>query len=182
MWESADGKPFTLDAIGTGAAGAAMGPVLSQMLKRQGVAASISLPPNFDSRFQQGQFAAAIYGHGGSIREPYDTMRLYQGKSIAVPGAHQVNFARWKNPEYDKIVDEVYVTDPNNVTRLKDLFRAAMEIWLPDLPDIQLVQNYHRISMNTLRWKNWPTAENPYVNGASWHLTFNLVLANVQSA
>jgi len=54
--------------------------------------------------------------------------------------------------------------------------------WLPDLPDIQLVQNYHRIPMNTLRWKNWPTAENPYINGASWHLTYNLVLWNVQSA
>ena len=47
----------------------------------------------------------------------------------------------WKNPEFDKIVDEVYVTDPDNVARLKELFRAAMEIWLPDLPDIQLVQN-----------------------------------------
>ncbi len=24
-----------------------------------------------------------------------------------------------------------------------------MEIWLPELPDIQLVQNFHRIPMNT---------------------------------
>ena len=78
-------------------------------------------------------------------------------------------------------MDEVYVTDPENVAKLKELFRAAMEIWLPDLPDIQLVQNYHRIPMNTLRWTNWPTAENPYINGASWHLTYNLVLWNVQS-
>ena len=67
-----------------------------------------------------------------------------------MPGAHLVNFSRWKNPEFDKIVDEVYVTDPQNVPKLKELFRAAMEIWLPDLPDIQLVQNYHRIPMNTL--------------------------------
>ena len=129
--------------------GPAIGPVLSQMLKRHGVAASLSLPPDFDSRFQKGEFVGSIYGHGGSIREPYDTLRLYQGKSIAVPGAHLVNFSRWKNPEFDKIVDEVYVTDPKNVAKLKELFRAAMEIWLPDLPDIQLVQNYHRIPMNT---------------------------------
>ena len=54
----------------------------------------------------------AIYGHGGSVNEPYATLRLYQGASIAVPGAHQANFARWKNAEYDKMVDEVYVTDP----------------------------------------------------------------------
>ncbi len=93
-----------------------------------------------------------------------------------------VNFSRWKNPAYDKIVDEVYVTDPQNVPRLKDLFRAAMEIWLPELPDIQLVQNHHRIPMNTTYWKNWPTAENPYINGASWHLTFPLVLWNLRPA
>jgi len=113
-----------------------------------------SLPPDFDSRFQKGDFVGSIYGHGGSIREPYDTMRLYQSQSIAVPGAHAANFTHWKNPQFDKLVDEVYVTDPLNVPKLKELFRAAMEIWLPELPDIQLLQNYHRIPMNTDRWKN----------------------------
>jgi peptide/nickel transport system substrate-binding protein len=182
MWETPDGKPFTLDIIGFGASGPAIGPVLSQMLKRHGIAANLALPPDFDSRFQKGDFVGSIYGHGGSIRDPYDTLRLYQGQSIAVPGAHAVNFSRWKNPEYDKIVDEVYITDPNNVAKLKELFRAAMEIWLPDLPDVQLVQNYHRIPLNTTYWKNWATEENPVVNNASWHLTYNMVLWNVQPA
>ena len=181
MWQTPDGKPFTLDIIGFGAGGSAMGPVLSQLLRRHGVTASISLPPDFDDRFQKGDYVGSIYGHGGSIRDPYDTLRLYQSSSIAVPGAHAVNFSRWKNSEYDKIVDEVYITDPENVAKLKELFRAAMEIWLPALPDIQLVQNYHRIPLNTTYWKNWATEENPVVNNASWHLTYNLVLWNVQS-
>ena len=150
------------------------------MLKRHGVTASLTLPPDFNDRFQKGDFVGSIYGHGGSIREPYDTLRLYQGKSIAVPGAHLVNFSRWKNPDFDSIVDEIYVTDPQDTPRLKELFRAAMEIWLPELPDIQLVQNHHRIPMNTTYWKNWPTQDNPYINGASWHLTFPLVLWNLQ--
>jgi peptide/nickel transport system substrate-binding protein len=180
LWQMPDGKPFTLEIIGFGASGSAMGPVLSAMLKRHGVTASLSLPPNFDERFQKGDYVGSIYGHGGSIREPYDTLRLYQGKSIAVPGAHLVNFSRWRNPAYDKIVDQVYVTDPNDVAKLKELFRAAMEIWLPDLPDIQLVQNYHRIPYNTTDWKNFPTTDNAYINSASWHLTFNLVLWNLQ--
>jgi peptide/nickel transport system substrate-binding protein len=55
-----------------------------------------------------------------------------------------------------------------------------MEIWLPELPDIQLVQNFHRIAMDTKYWKNWPTEEAPYVNGAHWHLTFPMVLWNLQ--
>jgi peptide/nickel transport system substrate-binding protein len=182
MWEMPDGKPFTLDMIGFGASGPAMGPVLSQMLKRHGVAASMNLPPDFDNRFQKGQFTGSIYGHGGSIHEPYDTLRLYQSQSIAVPGAHAANFSRWKNAEYDKIVDQVYITDPENVAKLKELFHAAMEIWLPELPDIQLVQNYHRIPLNTTNWTNWPTDDNPYVNDASWHLTYNIVLWNAKPA
>jgi peptide/nickel transport system substrate-binding protein len=182
FWETPDGKPFTLDIIGFGAGGSAMGPVLAQMLRRHGVAASLTLPPDFDERFEKGQYVGSIYGHGGSIREPYDTLRLYQSRSIAVPGAHAVNFSRWKNPEYDKIVDEVYITDPKDVTKLKQLFHAAMEIWLPELPDIQLVQNYHRIPLNTTYWQNWPTADNSYINDASWHLTFPIVLWNVKPA
>jgi peptide/nickel transport system substrate-binding protein len=181
-WTAPDGKKLSVEIISTGTFGAALGPVVSELLRRQGVDASFALPPDFNDRFQQGHFVGSIYGHGGSIREPYDTMRLYQGKSIAVPGAHLVNFSRWKNADYDKLVDEVYVTDPQNVGRLKDLFRAAMEIWLPDLPDIQLVQNHHRIPQSSANWTNWPTAENAYINGASWHLTFPLVMWNLRSA
>jgi peptide/nickel transport system substrate-binding protein len=183
-WTGPDGRPLTLAIISAagGTFGPVTGPVVSEMVRRHGIDASMALPPDFNDRFSKGQYVGSIYGHGGSIREPYDTLRLYQSASIAVPGAHAVNFSRWKNAEYDKIVDEVYITDPENVARLKDLFRAAMEIWLPELPDIQLVQNHHRIPMNTTYWKNWPTAQNPYINGASWHLTFPLVLWNLQPA
>jgi peptide/nickel transport system substrate-binding protein len=181
VWADAAGKRLTLDIIGFGAAGPAIGPVLVEMLKRNGVEASMSLPPDFDDRFQKGQYTGAIYGHGGSVNEPYNTLRLYQGISVAVPGAHQANFARWKNPEYDKLVDAMFAVAPTDTAKLKEIFRKAMEIWLPELPDIQLVQNYHRIPMNTTYWKNWPTAENAFVNGAHWHLTFSMVLWSLQT-
>ena len=42
MWQVPDGKPLTLDIIGFGASGSAMGPVLAQMLKRRGIAASMA--------------------------------------------------------------------------------------------------------------------------------------------
>jgi peptide/nickel transport system substrate-binding protein len=182
VWADKDGNKLTLEIIGFGASGPAMGPVLSEMLKRRGVAASLALPPDFDDRFQKGQYTGAIYGHGGSVNEPYNTLRLYQGASVAVPGGHQVNFAKWKNAEYDKLVDEMFGVAPTDTKKLTEIFRKAMEIWLPELPDIQLVQNYHRIPMNTTYWKNWPTAANPYVNGAHWHLTFPMVLWNLQQA
>jgi peptide/nickel transport system substrate-binding protein len=181
FWTDSTAQHLKLDVIGYGGNGAAMGPVLSEMLKRRGIDTTFALPPDFDDRFQQGKFTGAIYGHGGSINEPYNTLRLYQGASIAVPGGHQANFSRWKNPEYDKLVDEMYVTDPNDVPKLKEQWRRAMEIWLPDLPDIQLVQNIHRIGMNGTRWKNWPTEDNPYINGTAWHLTCAIMMWSVQA-
>jgi peptide/nickel transport system substrate-binding protein len=182
FWADGEGKHLSVNIIGFGAGGSAIGPVLVEMLKRRGIDSSMALPPDFDDRFQKGQFDAAIYGHGGSVNEPYATMRLYQSASIAVPGAHQANFSRWKNAEYDKLVDEAYGVAPEDTKRLSEIWRRAMEIWLPELPDIQLVQNYHRIPWNTTYWKNWPTEDNAYVNGAHWHLTFAMVLWNVQPA
>ncbi len=186
IWADAAGKKITLDIIGFGGSGPAIGPVLVELLKRAGIDASMSLPPDFDDRFQKGQYTGAIYGHGGSVSEPYNTLKLYQSASVAVPGGHQVNFPRWKNATYDKIVDEMFSVPPTDQAKLKDLFRKAMEIWLPELPDIQLVQAHHRIPMNTTYWKNWPTEENSkapfHVNGAHWHLTFPMVLWSLQPA
>jgi peptide/nickel transport system substrate-binding protein len=182
FWADAKGERIKIDVIGFGTSGPACGPVVSEQLKRHGIEAGFALPPDFDDRFQQGKFTGAIYGHGGSINEPFNTLRLYQGSSVAVPGFHQANFSRWKNAEFDKIVDEMYVTAPGNVTKLTAQFRRAMEIWLPELPDIQLVQNFHRIPMDTTRWKNWPNAEDPYMSPTHWALTWAVVLANLQPA
>ncbi len=174
FWTDGQGKRLAVNIIGFGASGPAIGPVLVEMLKRRGVEAGMALPPDFDSRFQKGEYDGAIYGHGGSVNEPYATLRLYQGASIAVPGAHQANFARWKNADYDKLVDEAYGVEPNDTKKLAD--------WLPELPDIQLVQNIHRIPWNTTYWRNWPTEQDAYVNGAHWHLTFAMVLWSLQPA
>lgn len=182
FWTDAQGKRLKLEIIGFGTSGPAIGPVVVDMLKRAGIEASFLLPPDFEDRLQGGRFDGAIYGHGGSVQDPYATMRLYQSASIAVPGAHLANFTRWKNAQYDKLVDEAYGVAPTDTKRLIEIWRQAMEIWLPELPDIQLVQNYQRIPWNTNYWKNWPTKQNPYINGAHFQLTFAMVLWNLQRA
>ena len=182
IWTDAEGRRIALDIIGFGTSGPAIGPVIVEMLKRRGIEASISLPPDFDDRLQGGAFDGAIYGHGGSVSEPYPALRLYQSVSIAVPGAHQANFTRWKNAAYDRLVDECYGVPPADREKLADIWRRAMEIWLPELPDIQLVQNYQRIPWNTTYWKNWPTKQHPYINGAHFQLTFAMVLWNLRQS
>jgi peptide/nickel transport system substrate-binding protein len=156
-------------------------PVVAELLKRQGIDASFAIPTDFNDRFNKGEYEAAISGHGGSVSgDPYFTLRLYQSATTAVPGAHLVNFSRWKNEQYDKIVDQIATTSLNDKAKLIELFKQAMELWLPQLPDIPLTKFYHRIGMNQSYWKGWPTEENPYVNGASWHLTWNLITAKIE--
>src|SRR6266545_1787135 len=179
-WQDSTGKQLKFDIITTQSF-VAVAPVVGELLKRQGIDATFSLPTDFDNRFSKGDFEAAIYGHGGSVSgDPYFTLRLYQSITTAVPGAHLVNFTRWKNEQYDKIVDEMAVTSPTDKAKLIDIYKRAMEIWLPNIPDIILTKFHHRIGMNTTYWQGWPTEDNPYVNGASWHLTWNLINTKIE--
>ena len=56
-----------------------------------------------------------------------------------------------------------------------------MEIWIEELPDVPILEFYHRIVMSEKRFTNWPVATEVtgYTNEASWHLTWALVLHNL---
>jgi peptide/nickel transport system substrate-binding protein len=177
-----DGTTLDVDIISF-AVMADIGPVIAEQLRQQGVNASFAMPPDAITSFQQGDYSASLFGHGGSVSaDPYFTLTLYQSRSEAVPGGHQVNFSKWHNDEYDEIVDEMAITPPEDQEALIDQWRRAMEIWLPELPDIPIQEWYHRIPMNTTYWQGWPTRDDPYVNGAFWHLTFQLVLNRLTPA
>ena len=182
VWTDSSGAPIKLE-IGGFEIFADIGPVIAEQLKRQGIDASYIMPPDMFDRFSAGDYTGMLFGHGGSVSgDPYFTLRLYQTASAAVPGSHLVNFSRWKNDAYDQVVDEMATVPPEDQQRLLALFKQAMNIWLPELPDIQIVEWYHRIPMNTTYWKGWPTKDNPYVNGAFWHLTFPLILHKLEPA
>jgi peptide/nickel transport system substrate-binding protein len=180
VWANAQG-PLKLEIMGAGTAGNALGPVLPEMLKQGGLDVTYSQPPDAGTRYTSGNYMGYIVGHPGSVRDIYYTMALYQSASLAVPGGLQ-NLSKWKNADYDKIVDQVAVTDMNDKAKLTALFKQAMEIWLPELPDVQLTEFHHRIPMNQTYWKNYPTQENPYCNSAFWHLTYGYILPFLEPA
>jgi len=66
--------------------------------------------------------------------------------------------------------------------KLTTLFHSAMEIWLKALPDIPLVQFYHRNPGQHDLLDQLPDATNPYINSANWHRTCELVLLGIKSA
>lgn len=179
MWQDEAGQPVKLDIVSFFDF-TSVGPVVVEMLRRGGIDASYAEPPDFFDNFSQGNYTGCLFGHGGSCREPQETLALYQSSSEAIPGGHAVNFSRWNNPEFDKLADEAYVTPPTDTEKLVDIWVRAMEIWLPELPDIQLTHGFHRLPWTTENWTNMPDQNNPYTNSAQWHLTFPLVLHNVQ--
>ena len=78
------------------------------------------------------------------------------------------------------IVDEVFATAPDDTAKMQELWLKAMAIWLPELPDVQLMQFYHRLPMNLTYWKGFPNKEDPYVNAAFFHSTYALVLHRLE--
>jgi ABC-type transport system substrate-binding protein len=121
--------------------------------------------------------AERIIQHGGSVRDPYFTMKLYQSSSVNIPGGHQVNFYHWENETWDELTDKIAATHPDEVDTIMEYYHDAMEIWIEELPDVPILEFYHRIVMSRENWDGWPTDQgDSYVNEASWHLTWSLVL------
>ncbi len=177
MWRDSAGDTIDCEIIGYGA-WVDLGPAVAEQLRRQGINAEYTQPANASSRQAEGNFECLMFGHGGSIRDPYFTMKLYQSQSVNIPGGHQVNFYHWTNDEWDRLTDEVARISPNDPEAVKVPFREAMEIWLDELPDVPILEFYHRIIMNETYWTGWPLGgeTSGYVNEASWHLTWPLVV------
>ena len=154
-------------------------PVLVEQLRRAGFEASFRNTPDNYTRMTIGEARAFIFGHGGSVRDPYFTLRLYHSRFIQPTGTATPVFWRWGNEEFDAVVDQMGETAPDN-PQLHALFRQALEVWLPNLPAIPLLQLYHRIPHNQTYWTNWPSAQNPYINSAYWHRTWLLVLLGLE--
>ena len=73
------------------------------------------------------------------------------------------------------------MTPPDDSAKMKELWLKAMAIWLPELPDVQLMQFYHRLPMNLTYWKGYPTKDDPYVNPAFFHSTYRARAAQAGS-
>ncbi len=159
-----------------------IGPVIAEQLRRAGFEAQFSTPADQGTRISEGTAKIWLNGHGGSIADPFTTLDFYTSKYYAPIGEPTAYNSRYRNPEYDAILDEMAAMRPDpNDPQYMDLYLKALEIWLDDLVDCPIQQWLHRIPMNTTYWTNWPTEENNYVNGAFWHLTFPLILHNLKA-
>jgi peptide/nickel transport system substrate-binding protein len=110
----------------------------------------------------------------------FDNLELFHSKYYVPLGEsapwYERNSFRFNNEAFSAIVDEMAVTPPTDVEKIKDQFYRAMEIWLDELPVIPGVQAPALVPFNTTYWEGWPSADAPWNMPVSWWATFNLVI------
>jgi peptide/nickel transport system substrate-binding protein len=118
----------------------------------------------------------------GSVTEPFSELNTLHSKWIKPSGQIQTpNIWGYKNPDYDKIVDQIGTLPPGD-PKEHALFRQALEIRLKDLPIFPLFQQLRIVPYTSKYWTNWPTADNGYVHPPNWWQTFIIPLVNIKSA
>ena len=141
---------------------AAVGQVVSQQLRKAGFDAIYSQTPDSFRKFRAGESEWHLFGHnGGSIFDPVDTLRMYKTENQSPIGTITFFVARWSDPEFDAIVDQMELLPPGD-PGLLPLFREAMDIWYGDVVEVPLEMSYHLNALNETYWVNWPSEENPY--------------------
>ena len=150
-----------------------LGPVLAETLKQHGIESSYSEPTDAYQQMSGGTYECGLFGHNGSQSgNIYRTLNLYTT-------GNPENLFQYSNPDFDAIVQELSVTADE--AKVRELEHAAMEIWLQDMPDIQLVQFFNRTGNNQHYWTNWPsTATDPYMNGIHPHTGFAYTLLKLE--
>jgi ABC-type transport system substrate-binding protein len=178
LWEK-DGKTVNATINGFEGIHSDIVPVLVEMLRNAGFDANVNFGTDAYQNMADGVPGLYMFGHGASTKDPYAAFELFHGRFSASIGTSAGNnrFSRYKNPEYDAILDEMAPLGSDDPTFKADAVKA-LEIYWRDQIDIPVIQWLHRIAYNQTYWTNWPTAANPArgTNGAFWAHTGMLVV------
>jgi peptide/nickel transport system substrate-binding protein len=154
--------------------------VIADQLRAAGIAVETQTLSGsaLDDAIRRGDYDLKVHSFcPGYIVENLD---LFHSKNYVPLGEmapwYERNSFRYQNPELDAVVDEMFQVPPDDTEALTALFQDAMEIWLPDLPVIPIVQAPALVPFNSTYWTGWPTAEDPWNMPVSWWATFNLVI------
>ncbi len=157
-----------------------LAPVVAEQLRTAGFNSQHLAPPDVWAAKVDGRASFFLFGHGGATYDPLDTFNLYKSKPLPMGEQDWSNITRWQNEEFLALLQEMTNTAMDD-PKMMELFRSMMEIWYTELPDIPLVQWYHRIPVNTWYWENWPDESNPYINTALWHQTMLVVVMGLKA-
>ncbi|MGK9230347.1 ABC transporter substrate-binding protein [Inquilinus limosus] len=182
LWEK-DGKTFDATIHAFENIHGDIAPVLAEMLRQAGFDANVNFGTDAYQAMVDGKPGLYLFGHGASLYDPFEAMNLFHGKYSNTIGSAAGNnrFSRYKNPELDKILDEISPLDSND-PKFQEGAAKALGIYWRDVIDVPVIQWLHRIPYNNHYWKNWPSASNlgTGTNGAFWAHTGLLVITSLQ--
>jgi peptide/nickel transport system substrate-binding protein len=182
LWAK-DGKTINMTIQGFEGIHSDIVPVLVEMLRNGGFDASVNFGTDAYQNMVDGVPGAYMFGHGASLKDPFEALNLFHGKYSASIGTSAGNnrFSRYKNPEYDAILDAIAPLSSDDPKFIEGATKA-LEIYWRDQIDIPIIQWLHRIAYNQHYWKNWPTKDNLAMgtNGAFWAQTGLLVVTALQ--
>ncbi len=180
-----DGKTIPGTIYGFEGIHADIVPVLVEMLRAGGVDAAPGFGPDAYQNMADGKPGFYMFGHGASLLDPYAAFELFHSRYSAQIGTSAGNnrFSRYKNPEFDKLLDEIAPLPADN-PKFQENAAKLMEIYWTDTIDVPIIQWLHRIAYNQTNWVNWPTTDNvgPGCNGAFWAHTGALVVGGLKPA
>ncbi len=163
-----DGKRFEMQIMLLPGFFTNFAPVLVQQMRQAGFDASFKSPSNANTLIATGEVDIWLSGISGGFRDPYLSLNHFHSRYAAPNGEAATYAHRWKNADFDKIIEEMGRTAPGS-NRFMELYRQAMGIWIPELPTAPTVQWYQICPVNTVYWKGWPNDQNNYTTPAPWH-------------
>ena len=157
-------------------------PVLVEMLHNAGFDAATDFSADAYQRMQDGAPGLYMFGHGASLKDPYAAFELYHGRFSAGIGTTAGNnrFSRYKNPEYDAILDQMAPLASDD-PKFQELAAKAMEIYWRDQIDVpgHPVAAPHRLQPDLLD-QLADDQSGGGTNGAFWAQTGMLVVTNLK--
>jgi peptide/nickel transport system substrate-binding protein len=188
-WVDAGGKPLTIDLTMINAADGGVGwgiglQALTQFFQDDGLTVeshALGLT-NYFTTLNTGKYEVAGSYLCGSVTDPWATLDNLNGKHVLAPGEAQnqgFNQPRWKNAQYDAIVNKIGRLAPGD-RGIPALFRKALVIYLKALPEVNISQPVRLVPYNTKYWTNWPTRTNPYFQPSNWWANFHQVILKLR--
>jgi peptide/nickel transport system substrate-binding protein len=124
----------------------------------------------------------------GSKLDPWISLDAYSTRHFRPAGepvdGFYTNSSRWsgENAEaYSEIVAEIGALPPGD-PKIEELFVEAQDYWFEDLPSVPLLQNPIIWPFSQAYWKNWPTADNPYIQPDQGWGSFQVIVHNLEPA
>jgi len=167
FWAKPDGSAWQI-ALST-VQGDPQGPVLTQQLRNAGfdVVNNAQQRTALSDATTVGNFDLSHGTHCGSLYDPWQTLEHFHTKYSAKPGEKvrdQRAPTRYENPAYDAIIDKLEAMKPSsNDPAYVELVRQATAIYMRDIPEITLAEEFHTLAFNYTYWTGWPNAKEPYV-------------------